>query len=102
MPSSLDAAAAFEFGRALAPLASEGVLIVGPGSLTCNRHALRFGMEQDEPSAEFARWVRDSVARGDRERALRGARTRRRSTTCRFRSPPVRRRLTRPRCLKGA
>ncbi len=71
MPSSLDTVSAFAFGRALAPLASEGVLIVGSGSLTHNLHALRFGMEQDEPSAEFARWVRESVARGDRERVLR-------------------------------
>lgn len=71
MPSSLEAASAFEFGRTLAPLASEGVLIVGSGSLTHNLYALRFGMEQDEPSAEFARWVRESVARGDRERVLR-------------------------------
>lgn len=71
MPYSLDAASAFEFGRTLAPLASEGVLIVGSGSLTHNLHALRFGMERDEPSAEFARWVRESAARGDRERVLR-------------------------------
>src|SRR5687768_1570351 len=71
MPSSLDAASAFEFGRALSPLASEGVLIIGSGSLTHNLHALRFGKEQDEPSAEFARWVRESVARGDRERVVR-------------------------------
>lgn len=71
MPSSLDAASAFEFGRALAPLAAEGVLIVGSGSLTHNLHALRFGKEQDEASAEFARWVRESVARGKRERVLR-------------------------------
>lgn len=71
MPTSLDAASAHEFGRALAPLASEGVLIVGSGSLTHNLHALRFGMAQDEPSAEFARWVRESAARGDRESVVR-------------------------------
>jgi 4,5-DOPA dioxygenase extradiol len=71
MPTSLVAATAFEFGRTLAPLVSEGVLIVGSGSLTHNLHALRFGMAKDEPSAEFARWVRDSIARGDRERMLR-------------------------------
>ena len=71
MPARLDAAAAFEFGRALAPLAAEGVLIVGSGSLTHNLHVLRFGQEQDEPSVEFARWIREAVARGDRERVLR-------------------------------
>ena len=71
MPASLDAAAAFEFGRALSPLAGEGVLIVGSGSLTHNMHALRFGEAQDMPSAEFARWVRESVVRGERERVLR-------------------------------
>ena len=71
MPSSLDTKAAFEFGRTLAPLASEGVLIVGSGSVTHNLYALRFGMEQDEQSAEFAQWVRESVVRGKRERVLR-------------------------------
>ena len=71
MPASLNAAAAFEFGKALAPLAAEGVLIVGSGSLTHNIHALRFGTTEDGPSAEFARWVRESVARGERERVIR-------------------------------
>ena len=71
MPSLRDAASAFEFGRTLAPLASEGVLIVGSGSLTHNLHALRFGTEQDGPSAEFARWIRESVASGNRERVVR-------------------------------
>jgi|SRR5687767_8340854 len=71
MPSRLDAAGAFEFGRTLAPLASEGVLIVGSGSLTHNLHVLRFGQEQDEWSVEFARWIREAVTRGDRERVLR-------------------------------
>ena len=71
MPARLDAASAFDFGRTIAPLASEGVLIVGSGSLTHNLYALRFGEEQDEPSAEFARWVRESIVRGDRDRVLR-------------------------------
>lgn len=71
MPTSLDAAAAFEFGRTLAPLAAEGVLIIGSGSVTHNLYALRFGTEQDEQSAEFAQWVRESVVRGKRERVLR-------------------------------
>jgi 4,5-DOPA dioxygenase extradiol len=71
MPAALDAGSAFQFGRALAPLAEEGVLIVGSGSLTHNLFAFRFGQAQDEASAEFARWIRDAVAGGDSERLLR-------------------------------
>lgn len=71
MPAALDAGSAFEFGQALAPLAEEGVLIVGSGSLTHNLFGFRFGQAQDEVSAEFARWIRDAVATGDHERLLR-------------------------------
>jgi len=71
MPAALDADSAFQFGRALAPLAEQGVLIVGSGSLTHNLFGFRFGQAQDEESAEFARWIRDAVAGGDRERLLR-------------------------------
>jgi len=72
LPSRLDAERAWAFGQALAPLADEGVLIVGSGSLTHNLVEFRSGHGEDEAyAAEFAAWVRDAVKRGDRARLLR-------------------------------
>lgn len=69
MPARLDTHAALEFGRALAPLASEGVLVIGSGSLTHNLYEVRSGHEHAETyAAEFASWIRDAVTRGDHER----------------------------------
>jgi 4,5-DOPA dioxygenase extradiol len=71
-PSRLDAQGAWDFGRALAPLADEGVLIVGSGSLTHNLYELRGTYGPDEPYVRaFAAWVRDAVEQGDRTRLLR-------------------------------
>ena len=72
LPSRLDADAAWAFGQALAPLADEGVLVVGSGSLTHNLQEFRSGHGQDEPYvADFAAWVREAVEHGDRARLLR-------------------------------
>jgi 4,5-DOPA dioxygenase extradiol len=72
LPSRLDAERAWAFGRALAPLPDEGVLIVGSGSLTHNLYEFRMGHGQDEAYVTaFAAWVRDVVERGDSARLLR-------------------------------
>lgn len=72
LPSRLDAASAWAFGEALAPLAEDGVLVVGSGSLTHNLAEFRDHPGADEAyAAEFAAWVREAVTAGD------GARLRR-------------------------
>jgi 4,5-DOPA dioxygenase extradiol len=69
MPAGLDARRAVELGRALAPLAGEGVLVVGSGSLTHNLHEVRTGAAEEAGYArEFSRWIRDAVRAGDGER----------------------------------
>jgi 4,5-DOPA dioxygenase extradiol len=72
LPSRLDAASAWAFGEALAPLADDGVLVVGSGSLTHNLAEFRSQHGADEPYvAEFAAWVRTAVIAGDGERLRR-------------------------------
>ena len=72
LPVWLDADGAYQYGCALAPLANEGVLIVGSGSLTHNLYEFRLGDPRAEAYAtEFAHWVRDAVLAGDHERLRR-------------------------------
>lgn len=58
MPRTLDEAGALRLGRALAPLADAGVLLVGSGSLTHNLGEVRFGDRHgDAYVTDFADWV---------------------------------------------
>ena len=74
MPWPLDAAGALRMGRALSPLADEGVLLMGTGSLTHNLHEFRPGSPTDAPSepyvVEFVDWMREHLDSGDTEALL--------------------------------
>ena len=71
MPADLDPAAAWDLGKVLAPLAGEGVLIVGSGSLTHNLYEIRAGHDQVERYAvEFADWMREAALARDRKRLV--------------------------------
>jgi 4,5-DOPA dioxygenase extradiol len=71
IPFDTDEAKALELGRALAPLAEEGVLVVGSGSLTHNLYEFRMGDAQEAAYArEFTEWIRKAVVEGDTEQLL--------------------------------
>lgn len=71
LPFGVGTAEAFELGRALSPLAEEGVLIIGSGSLTHNLYEFRMGHAKEAAYAhEFSSWIRQAVVGGDRERLL--------------------------------
>jgi 4,5-DOPA dioxygenase extradiol len=73
MPHTLDGAGAVRLGRSLAPLAQEGVLIVGSGSITHNLRELQWDVTEGRESyaTEFVEWARKSVTTHD-EAALAG------------------------------
>lgn len=67
LPTSLSPQAIWEMGEALAPLADEGVLIVGSGSLTHNLYEVRMQATHEEPHAvAFVHWARQALQGRDR------------------------------------
>ena len=67
MPADLDPRRAWELGRALAPLAEKGVLVIGSGSLTHNLYEFRLENERGDAqyAREFVSWARRSLQEGD-------------------------------------
>jgi 4,5-DOPA dioxygenase extradiol len=65
MPHTLDGPGAVRLGRALAPLAEEGVLIVGSGSITHNLREIFQGTGDASYATEFVAWARDAVQKHD-------------------------------------
>lgn len=66
IPFDADERQAFELGRVLAPLADDGVLIIGSGSLTHNLYEFRMGDVQGADYVqEFSAWIRNAVGEGN-------------------------------------
>ena len=65
MPHTLDGAGAVRLGRALAPLADEGVLVVGSGSITHNLREIFQGTGDTRYANEFVAWARQAVQQHD-------------------------------------
>ena len=71
LPARLDGARAYAYGQALAPLAGEGVLIVGSGSLTHNLYEVRFDAPEAQGetyATEFAAWIAQTLRNRDHVR----------------------------------
>lgn len=70
MPHTLDGATAVKLGQTLAPLAEEGVLIVGSGSITHNLYEVRWDAREGEGesyASDFVNWARQAVTNHDGE-----------------------------------
>ncbi len=65
LPAGLNGERAFAYGRALAPLAGRGVLIIGSGSLTHNLRDALGGTQDRAYAQEFSHWLREAARRGE-------------------------------------
>lgn len=71
IPHDADLAQALRLGQALAPLANDGVLVIGSGSLTHNLYEFRGGQNEPAPYVlEFSQWARDAVNHADTDALL--------------------------------
>lgn len=71
LPFDTEPAQALALGRALAPLAAEGMLVIGSGSLTHNLYEFRMGDANEAAYArEFSLWIRQAVLAGDTGRLV--------------------------------
>ena len=70
MPVGLDPAGAYQLGRLLQPLAADGVLLIGSGSLTHNLGEFRQPRADMDYVREFADWMAAAVLADAREQLL--------------------------------
>lgn len=71
LPYEADAAEVFAIGQALATLRSEGVLVVGSGSMTHNlRELVRQASDPQTYVLEFCRWIEDRIRAHDMDSLL--------------------------------
>ncbi|KAF1047095.1 DODA-type extradiol aromatic ring-opening family dioxygenase [Xylophilus sp.] len=71
LPAGAGPRAVYAIGSALQGLRSEGVLVVGSGSMTHNLSEFFGGRDAPLPYVgEFSRWIEDAVQRGDTEALL--------------------------------
>ena len=72
LPAGMSLPQALAYGQALGGLRSQGVLIIGSGSLTHNLSEFSGGRNIDAPIspyvAEFVSWVREAIAAGDADK----------------------------------
>ena len=68
LPFDANPNSAYALGQAFVPLADDGVLIIGSGSLTHNLDEFRMSESEGDAAAyaqEFSAWIRQAVAAGD-------------------------------------
>jgi 4,5-DOPA dioxygenase extradiol len=66
LPVQTTLTSAFALGRALKPLAAQGVLIIGSGSLTHNLYEIAFDSSSVAPYVDiFQQWIRKIILAGD-------------------------------------